>query len=80
LLYKFQSSAFVFKNSDFITLNSKYFENSKSLSCRVRRKTTGKGAGNFTKNGKAFLAKRHEICGEEFQCQCRIFAYCPATK
>jgi len=29
------------------------------------RKVIGKGVGNVTKNGKALLAKIHEICGEE---------------
>jgi len=32
--------------------------------CRVRRKLITKGVGNVTKNGKALLAKIHEICGE----------------
>jgi len=31
---------------------------------RVRRKLIRKGVGNVTKNGKALLAKMHEICGE----------------
>jgi len=31
----------------------------------VRRKVIRKGVGNVTKNGKALLAKIHEICGEE---------------
>jgi len=39
LLFKFGSSAFVFKIFKF---NYKYLENSKSISCRVRRKELGK--------------------------------------
>jgi len=35
---------------------------------------TSKGAGNVAKNGKALLMKIREICGEEFECQCRILA------
>jgi len=31
----------------------------------VKRKVTRKGVGNLTKDGKALLAKIHEICGEE---------------
>jgi len=31
----------------------------------VRRKVTRKGVGNVTKNGKALLAKIHEVCDEE---------------
>jgi len=31
----------------------------------VRRKVIKKGVGNVTKNGKAVLAKIHEIRGEE---------------
>jgi len=31
----------------------------------VTRKVIRKGVGNGTKNGKALLAKIHEICGEE---------------
>jgi len=31
----------------------------------VRIKVIRKGVGNVTKNGKALLAKIHEICGEE---------------
>jgi len=31
----------------------------------VRRKVNTKGVGNITKNGKAVLAKIHEICDEE---------------
>jgi len=31
----------------------------------VTRKVIRKGVGNATKNGKALLAKKHEICGEE---------------
>jgi len=30
----------------------------------VRTKVIRKGVGNVTKNGKALLAKMHEICGE----------------
>jgi len=33
------------------------------LSCE--EKVIRKGVGNVTKNGKALLAKIHEICGEE---------------
>jgi len=33
--------------------------------CCVRRKVIRKGVGNVTKNGKALLAKIHEICCEE---------------
>jgi len=31
----------------------------------MRRKVLRKGVGNVTKNGKALLAKIHEMCGEE---------------
>jgi len=31
----------------------------------LRRKVIRKGVGNVTENGKAMLAKLHEICGEE---------------
>jgi len=31
----------------------------------MRRKVIRKGVGNVTKNGKALLAKMHEICGED---------------
>ena len=36
-----------------------------STTCCVRRKVIRKGVGNVTKNGKALLAKIHEICCEE---------------
>ena len=46
-------------------LNFKSFESSQSITCRVRRKVIRIGVGNVTKNGKALLAKIHEICDEE---------------
>jgi len=39
----------------------------------VRRKVIRKGVGNATENGKALLAKIHEIgyVAKKFECQCR---------
>jgi len=66
LLFEIQSSAFVFFESlNLSPLNPRYLENSYSITCRVRRKVIRKDVGNVTKNGKAVLAKIHEICGEE---------------
>jgi len=65
LRFEIQSSAFVFlKSLNLSPHNSKSLENSYSITCRVRRKVIRKGVSNVTKNGKALLAKIHEICGE----------------
>jgi len=65
LRFEIQSSAFVFfKSRNLSPLDSKNLENSYSITCRVRRKVIRKVVGNVTKNGKALLAKIHEICGE----------------
>ena len=64
--FEIQSSAFVFfKSLNLSPLNSKSLKNSSSITCRVRRKVIRKDLGNVTKNGKALLAKIHEICCEE---------------
>ena len=54
-----------FKSQNLSPLNSKSMENSYSITYCARRKAVRKGVGNVTKNGKALLAKIHEICGEE---------------
>ena len=54
LFFEIQISGFVFFESPNLSpLNSKYLENSYSITCRVRRKVIRKGVGNVTKNGKA---------------------------
>jgi len=54
-----------FKSLNLSPLNSKSLESSESILCCMRRKVIRKGVGNVTKNGKALLAKMHEICGED---------------
>jgi len=62
---KFKVVLSFFKSRNFSPLNSKFLENSSSITCCVRRKVIRKGVGNVTKNVKPLLAKIHEICGEE---------------